>query len=259
MTNILEVQRIRKEFDGLVAVCDVSFLAEEGQIVSIIGPKGAGKTTLFNLITNLFPSTSGKIIFKNRVISRMASHKIAELGISRTFQHIGLFKNMTTLENIMVGLHGITSYGFISSTLNTPWMKKDERAIRERSLRILEKLQLAEKANTLAANLSYGDQKLLELGRTVAINPFLLLLDEPGAGLNETEKERLIQLIMHINQEGVTILLVEHSMDIVMRISNKIVVLNFGQKIAEGKPEEIGKNPEVIRAYLGDELPYVEG
>ena len=253
MRNLIEVSRIIKNFGGLAAVHDVSFNAEEGQILSIIGPNGAGKTTLFNLITNVFPPTSGKILFRGRNISGMPSHKILALGIARTFQNIGLFREMTALENIMVGLYGISSYGFISSALRLPWMKRNEAVIREQALKAIERIHLEDKVHMLAANLPYGDQKLLELGRAIAINPFLLLVDEPGAGLNETEKENLIQLILEVKKQGITVLLVEHDMGIVMRISNKVVVLNFGEKIAEGRPEEISKNPEVIKAYLGEE------
>jgi branched-chain amino acid transport system ATP-binding protein len=253
MTNLIELSGIVKNFGGLAAVSNVSFNVEEGQIVSIIGPNGAGKTTLFNLITNVFPPTSGEIIFKGRNISGMQSHMISALGIARTFQNVGLFKEMTALENIMVGLHGIASYGFISAVLKLPWMKKNENVIRERALIALEKIHLEDKTNMRAANLSYGDQKLLELARATVVDPTLLLLDEPGAGLNETEKENLIQLILEMNKQGITVFLVEHDMGIVMRISNKIVVLNFGEKIAEGKPEEISRNVEVIKAYLGED------
>jgi branched-chain amino acid transport system ATP-binding protein len=259
MTNLIEVSRIIKNFGGLAAVNDVSFNAEEGQIVSIIGPNGAGKTTLFNLITNVFPPTSGRILFKGRNISGMPSHRISALGIARTFQNIGLFREMTALENIMVGLYGIFSYGFVSSALRLPWMKRNEAVIREQALKAIERIHLEDKAHMLAANLPYGDQKLLELGRAIAINPFLLLVDEPGAGLNETEKENLIQLILEVKKQGITVLLVEHDMGIVMRISNKVLVLNFGERIAEGSPEEISKNPEVIKAYLGEDQLYVEG
>lgn len=259
MTSLIEVSRIIKHFGGLAAVHNVSFNAEEGQIVSIIGPNGAGKTTLFNLITNVFPPTSGKILFRGRNISGMPSHRILALGIARTFQNIGLFREMTALENIMVGLHGISSYGFISSALRLPWMKRNEAVIREQAQKAIERIHLEDKAHMLAANLPYGDQKLLELGRAIAINPFLLLVDEPGAGLNETEKENLIQLIFEVKKKGITVLLVEHDMGIVMRISNKVVVLNFGEKIAEGSPEEISRNPEVIKAYLGEEQLYAEG
>ncbi len=252
----LELRKVSKSFNGLLAVNEVSFTVFHGQIVSIIGPNGAGKTSLFNLITGVYPYT-GKILFQGNEIMGKESHEIASLGISRTFQNGGLFKGITVLENVMLGLHGAVNYGFLSSVLRLPSVKQGEKEITKKSLEALKNFNLETKSDTLSANLSYGDQKLVELARAIVSNPRLLLLDEPGAGLNETEKEKLIKHIQRLKNQGTTILLVEHHMDMVMRISDKIIVLNFGNKIAEGYPEEITKNPAVITAYLGTDATYV--
>jgi len=253
----LEIRNVSKNFNGLLAVNKVSFSIGIGQIVSIIGPNGAGKTCVFNLITGVYPLSAGKILVQGTEIMGKKPHEIASLGISRTFQNGGLFKEITVLENVMLGLHGTVNSGFFSSMVRLPSVKQSEEEITKKSLRALRNINLETKRDTLAANLSYGDQKLVELARAVVSNPSLLLLDEPGAGLNETEKEKLIKLIQALKKEGMTILLVEHHMDMVMRISDNIIVLNFGQKIAEGCPEEITRNPDVITAYLGiDDASY---
>ena len=254
-TPCLELRKVSKNFNGLMAVNEVSFTVGNGEIVSIIGPNGAGKTCIFNLITGVYPYT-GKILFKEIELMGKESHEIASLGISRTFQNGGLFKEITVLENVMLGLHGGVNSGFFSSILGLPSVKKSEEEITKKSLRALKDFNLETKSDTLSANLSYGDQKLVELARAVVSNPKLLLLDEPGAGLNETEKEKLIKYIQSLKSQGMTIVLVEHHMDMVMRISDKIIVLNFGNKIAEGCPEEITKNPDVITAYLGTDATY---
>jgi branched-chain amino acid transport system ATP-binding protein len=252
----LEIRKVTKDFKGLRAVNEVSFSLRNGEIVSIIGPNGAGKTSLFNLITGVY-SYTGKILFQEIEIMRKEPYEIASLGIARTFQHGGLFKEMTVLENVMLGLHGTLNSGFFSSILRLPSVKQSEEEITKKSLEALRNINLETKSDTLSGNLSYGEQKLVELARAIVGKPRLLLLDEPGAGLNETEKEKLIELVQALKKdEGMTILLVEHHMDMVMRISDKIIALNFGQKIAEGSPEEITKNPEVITAYLGVEEPY---
>jgi branched-chain amino acid transport system ATP-binding protein len=254
-TPCLELRKVSKNFKGLIVVNEVSFTVGNGQIVSIIGPNGAGKTSIFNLITGVYVYR-GKILFQGIGIIEKETYEIASLGISRTFQNGGLFKEMTVLENVMLGLHGTVNSGFFSSVLRLPSVKQSEEEITKKSLRALRNINFETKSDTLSANLSYGDQKLVELARAIVSNPRLLLLDEPGAGLNETEKEKLIKHIQGLKNQGMTILLVEHHMDMVMRISDKIIVLNFGNKIAEGCPEEITKNPDVITAYLGTDAPY---
>lgn len=251
----LELRKVSKNFKGILAVNEVSFTVDNGKIVSIIGPNGAGKTSIFNLITGVY-QYGGEILFQGIEIKNKKSHEIASLGISRTFQNGGLFKDMTVLENVMLGLHGTGKSGFLSSMLRLPSIKQDEELITDKSLYALKNVKLEAKWNMLSANLSYGDQKIVELARAIVSSPRLLLLDEPGAGLNETEKEQLIKLIQVLKNEGMTILLVEHHMDMVMRISDNIIVLNFGNKIAEGCPEEILRNQDVITAYLGIDTSY---
>lgn len=255
-SNCLELRKVSKNFNGLLAVNKLSFSVGTGQIVSIIGPNGAGKTSVFNLIASIYPLSAGEIFFQGIKIKGKEPHEVASLGISRTFQNGGLFKEMTVLENVMVGLHGMENSRFFSAMMGLPSVKKSEREIKKKSLSALRNINLEDKRDTLAANLSYGDQKLVELARAVVCTPRLLLLDEPGAGLNETEKEKLINRIQALKKEGMAILLVEHHMEMVMRISDNIIVLNFGQKIAEGCPEEITRNPDVITAYLGIDASY---
>ena len=247
----LELENVSKNFNGLLAVDRLSFSVAKGQIVSIIGPNGAGKTSVMNLITGVYPVTDGEILFQGKRLNEKEPHEVASLGISRTFQNVGLFKEITVLENVMVGLHGMVKSGVFSSMMGFPSVRQGEKEIRRKSLSALATINLGNKRNFLAANLSYGDQKLVELARAVVSVPKLLLLDEPGAGLNETEKEKLIRLILALKKEGMAILLVEHHMEMIMRISDNIVVLNFGHKIAEGCPEDISRNPDVITAYLG--------
>jgi branched-chain amino acid transport system ATP-binding protein len=247
----LELKNVSKNFNGLMAVNKLDFSVAKGQIVSIIGPNGAGKTSVMNLITGVYPATAGEILFQGIRLNGKEPHEVASLGISRTFQNGGLFKEISVLENVMVGLHGMATSGVFRSMMGLPSVKRDEKEMREKSLSALETIHMENKRDFLAANLSYGDQKLVELARAAVSVPKLLLLDEPGAGLNETEKEKLIRLILDLKEKGMAILLVEHHMEMVMRISDNIVVLNFGNKIAEGCPEDISRNPDVIRAYLG--------
>jgi branched-chain amino acid transport system ATP-binding protein len=226
------------------------------QIKSIIGPNGAGKTTFFNIITGILPPTDGTIRFKEEVITGEKPHRIARKGISRTFQTVELFENMTVLENVMVGRHNRTKMGLLQSGLRLPGAKKEERSIRETSQERLSMVGLIHKANESASGLPLGERKLLEIARALATEPELILLDEPAAGLNETETQRMAEIIKTIQEEKIAVLLVEHHMDLVMSISDEIVVLNYGEKIAEGRPDEIKNNMMVIDAYLGEEMKH---
>ncbi|MEE8591446.1 MAG: ABC transporter ATP-binding protein [Spirochaetia bacterium] len=249
--RLLEISNLSRSFGGLKAVNDVSFAVQAGLIKSVIGPNGAGKTTLFNLISGMLPSDSGVVRQNGREITRLRPHKIAELGICRTFQTTKLFSRMTVLENVMVGRHPRTKAGFLSGVLNLPWTWKEERGIRERSFELLDSLGIADAAEDLTSNLPFGKQRRLEIARALATEPLLLLLDEPAAGLNIYETKEMADLVLKIRKWGITVLLVEHDMSLVMDISDEIVVLNYGSKVAEGRPEEIQRDPEVIRIYLG--------
>ncbi len=250
---ILETKNLSRSFGGVTAVNEVSFTLEQCQIVALIGPNGAGKTTVFNLITGIFPPTSGEIMFKGQRINGQKTPYIASRGITRTFQNPQLFGNMTVLENVMVGRHIRSKSGIISSMVRLPAMLKEEKEIRTKVSEILEDVGLAERGQEFAENLAFGQQRLLEIARALALEPELLLLDEPAAGLNSTEKKELVKLINRIRDKGITVLLVEHDMDTVMGLADKVVVLDFGSKIAEGSPYEIQSNEKVITAYLGEE------
>jgi branched-chain amino acid transport system ATP-binding protein len=251
--TLLSVREVSKRFGGLQAVSDVSFDVSEGSIKALIGPNGAGKTTLFNLISGFLPTDSGEIVFGGTAVQGLQPFEIAALGMARTFQHIRLFPKMTVLENIMVGRHVHGRAGFIAGMLNLPFTWKEERRIRERSFEIMELLGIADHARTEATSLAYGQQRVVEIGRALACEPQLLLLDEPAAGLNMRETNEMGGRIARLRDTGVTVLLVEHDMSLVMGISDEIVVLSYGQKIAEDRPLSIQKNPEVIRVYLGDD------
>ena len=252
MTPILEVENLNRRFGGLQAVADVSFAVAENQIKAVIGPNGAGKTTLFNLISGALPLDSGRIIFNGREIQGKQPWQIATAGMARTYQNIKLFPGMTAMENVMVGRHCRTKAGFAAGMLNLPWTWKEEREIREKSLELLDLLEIADLAAVEATSLAFGQQRAVEFARALAAEPSLLLLDEPAAGLNMHETSEVARLISKIRDRGVTVLLVEHDMSLVMDISDEIVVLCFGQKIAEDAPTAIQHNPEVIRIYLGD-------
>jgi branched-chain amino acid transport system ATP-binding protein len=249
---LLDVSRLHKKFGGLHAVNDVSFGVEKGMIKAVIGPNGAGKTTLFNLITGSLAATSGKVVFEGKHINGRKPHQIAASGIARTFQNIKLFSNMTALENVMVGRHLRSRAGFLASMLNMPWTLREEKQIREKSMDLLELLEIAAYADAEASSLAFGQQRAVEFARALALEPTLLLLDEPAAGLNIYETAEIGRLIARIRELGITILLVEHDMSLVMDISDEIVVLSFGQKIAEDVPAAIQSNPEVIKVYLGE-------
>lgn len=248
---LLEVRSLSRSFGGLKAVNDVSFSVQPGLIKSVIGPNGAGKTTLFNLISGMLAADSGVVRQNGKEITRLQPHRITEMGICRTFQTTKLFSRMTVLENVMVGRHPRTRAGFLSGFFNLPWTWKEEREIRERSLELLDSLGLMGTAEDLASNLPFGKQRILEIARALATEPSLLLLDEPAAGLNIYETREMADLVLKIRKGGITVLLVEHDMSLVMDISDEIVVLNYGRKVAEGKPEDIQRDPEVIRIYLG--------
>ena len=249
---LLQVKNLRREFGGLMAVFDVNFRVAAGEILAIIGPNGAGKTTTFNLISGVLPPTAGEICFAGRRLNGLKPHVVSGLGLTRTFQSVQLFGNMTTLENVMVGLHTKTRCGLLSAAVRLPKARREERAVRERAMEQLARVGLEAKANASALSLSFGQQRLLEIARAMATEPTLLLLDEPGSGLNRPEKEGLGGLIRRIRAEGVTVLLVEHDMQLVMGIAERIIVLEYGQKIAEGTPSEIQNNARVIAAYLGE-------
>ncbi|HEY3321929.1 MAG TPA: ABC transporter ATP-binding protein [Planctomycetota bacterium] len=250
---ILAVEAVHRRFGGLHAVNDVSFVVEPSVIKALIGPNGAGKTTLFNLIAGSLPVESGRITFQSTAIHGRKPHQIATLGISRTFQNIRLFPGMTVLENVMIGCHARTSAGFLAGMSCAPWTWREENRIRERALTELNFVGIAELAESVASSLSFGHQRAVELARALACEPKLLLLDEPASGLNTHETEALGRLIRRIRDRGITVLLVEHDMSLVMDICDEIVVLNSGVKVAEGTPQAIQNNEEVVRVYLGAE------
>ena len=256
MTPLLQIKHLNKRFSGVQAIFDLSFEVTQGTITSIIGPNGAGKTTLINMISGFFRPSDGDILFNGEPLTGLKAHEVATRGIARTFQTVELFGRMTVLENVMLGCHLGSRKGLISSAFRLPGVLRDEADIRTRSLSLLETVGIAEYASMKAANLPLGEQKLLEVARALASEPRLLLLDEPAAGLNEVETQKAAEMIMGLSERGVTVILVEHDMKIVMSISDKILVLNYGAKIAEGPPTSIRTDPDVIKAYLGDEESY---
>jgi len=251
---MLKLEKATIKFGGLTAVNEVTTEVPKGAIFGLIGPNGAGKTTLFNIISGVYAPTSGKVIFNGKEIQGLQPYKINELGIARTYQNINLFKKMTVLENVMVGCHTKTSSGLAAAIFRPKKEREEEKAVVKKCIGILEFMDLAGKVDYKASNLSYGEQRRLEISRALASEPMMLLLDEPAAGMNGKEKEELCITIKKISQRGITVLLVEHDMKLVMNVTHMICVLNYGKNIAFGKPEYIRNNEEVIAAYLGGGL-----
>ncbi|HEY4072789.1 MAG TPA: ABC transporter ATP-binding protein [Herbaspirillum sp.] len=252
---MLQLKNLSKHFGGLQVLQDVNFNVPQGGIYGLIGPNGAGKTTVFNLITGLLQPSGGNILFEGRDIGNTPPHKITGLGMARTFQNIRIFKEMTLLENVVVGMHVHLNYGFGGLLLNLGKYRRIELQARERAQELLSWVRLDHKADMLADSLSYGEQRKLEFARALATEPKLLLLDEPVAGMNPAEKTELMTEIVNIKQRGFSIFMIEHDMRFVMGLCDRIAVLNFGRIIAEGTPDQIKSNPEVIEAYLGKEDP----
>jgi len=251
--HILEVENLTMRFGGVTALEDVSLRIRTGEILGLIGPNGAGKTTCFNVITGVYQPTSGSVVFDGQSLVGLKRHNITKRGVARTFQNIRLFPEMSALENVMVGVDAHHKSSVVGAILRTPRLRAEEHHGRERAMELLEFMGIAAYAEVAAKNLPYGFQRRLEIARALGTEPKLLCLDEPAAGFNPAESAELNEIIFKIRDQGYTILLIEHDMSVVMKVSSHVVVLDFGRKIAEGRPEEVRENPDVIAAYLGVE------
>ncbi|MCE5206755.1 MAG: ABC transporter ATP-binding protein [Chloroflexi bacterium] len=251
--TLLEAKGISMHFGGVKAIDYVDLTVDEGQIMGIIGPNGSGKTTFFNVLTGLYKPTSGRFLFGGTDITNWPPHRIAQAGIGRTFQNIRVFKNTSVLENVLVGEHTKLQATFLGALFRSPAQKKDEEIARKKAMELLDFVKLSDKFNEFSANLAYGEQRRLEIARALASQPKLLLLDEPTAGMNPSEADQVIQLFHKIHELGITIILIEHNMQVMMGTAERIIAFDAGVKIAEGTPKEIQYNERVIQAYLGEE------
>ena len=254
MATVLKVEGLTKRFGGLVAVNNLSIEMQARTIHSLIGPNGSGKSTTINMITGAFPATEGKVFHGDIEITNKPAHEIARTGINRTFQNLKLYKSMTVLENLMTGMHMKTKQGFASFLVNPALTAREEKEMYEKSLEILNFINMYDLRNEYVGNISYGRQKMTELGRSLMTDPQLLFLDEPAAGLNPTERVEFVNILLKVFESGIDLFLIEHNMDVVMNISHMITVINFGTKIAEGTAQEIQNNDTVIEAYLGSQF-----